>query len=156
MRNAFPLLLALIAPLACAPKLIPGTEIRDTDENRQVLDVLSAYRTALENRNADGVMKLVSPTFFDDGGTPDGSDDFDYKGLKTRLANWVEKTQAVRANLQVKRIDIKGGFATVRYFFDVNFQVRGPDGAPVWKHESDAKEMKLRIENGRWMITRGL
>lgn len=156
MRKALALLFALTAPMACAPKLIPGTEIRDTDENRQILEVMGAYKNALENRNADGIMKLVSPAFFDDGGTPEGGDDFDYQGLRAKLTTWVEKTQAVRASLQVKRIDVVGAMATVRYYFDVNFQIRGPDGAPIWKRETDTKEMKLRLENGRWMIIRGI
>jgi hypothetical protein len=156
MRRALALLFALTASVACAPKLIPGTEIRDSDDNRQILEVFSAYRTALEARSVDGIMKLVHPSFFDDSGTPDGSDDFDYKGLKGKLTNWVEKTQTVRANLQVKRIDVKANLATVKYFYDLNYEILGPDGAPTWKRDSDSKETTLRRVDGRWMIVRGL
>lgn len=156
MRHALALLLILTAPMACAPRYIRGTEIRDTEENRQILDVLIAYRGALEHRNPDAVMKLVSPSFFDDGGTPEPSDDFDFKGLRIKLTDWVEKTLSVRANLQIKRIDIKEGIASVRYYYDVSYQIRVPDGTPTWKRDTDTKEMKLRMENGRWMITRGI
>jgi ketosteroid isomerase-like protein len=156
MRRALALLFALSLPLACSPKLIPGTEIRDNDDNHQILAMLSGYRAALEARNLEAIMVLVSPRFFDDAGTPDGSDDFDYSGLKTKLANWVGKTQAVRATIQVKRIDVKGDVATVRFYYELNYQLKGLEDGSTWKRDSDSKEMTLRRENGRWMISRGI
>ncbi len=156
MRRALALLFVSAAPVACAPSLIPGTEIRDSDENRQILAVFSAYRAALEARSVDRIMKLVHPSFFDDSGTPDGRDDFDYKGLNAKLATWVEKTRSVRANLQVKQIEVKENLATVKYFYELNYEILGPDGAPAWRHDSDSKETTLRRVDGRWMIIRGL
>ena len=83
------LLLAAAAPLAgCTPSLIPGTDIKDTTDTRAILDLVSAYRTSLEGRNIDGMMKLVSKTFFENCGTPEGNDDYDYAGLEQKLKGW--------------------------------------------------------------------
>ena len=156
MRRALALLIASTGLAACGPKLIPGTEIRDNDDNHQILALLTEYRGALEARSVDSVMKLVSPRFFDDAGTADGGDDFDYEGLRAKLANWVSKTQTVRANIQVRRIDVKGDLATVRFYYELNYQLKGMEDGLTWKRDADSKEMTLRREEGRWMISRGI
>jgi hypothetical protein len=151
--------LALVTALAttgCAPRLLPGTEIRDTPETHDIFEVLGSYRAALESRSVDGIMKLVSKGFFDDGGTPEGADDFDYAGLETRLKKWAENTKTLRATLDVRNILVEGETAKVQYFFDVNYQIPGPDGVALWKRESDTKEMALKREGSAWRIVSGI
>ncbi len=151
--------LALVTALAttgCAPRLLPGTEIRDTPEAHEIFDVLGSYRAALESRNVDGIMKLVSKGFFDDSGTPEGGDDFDYAGLETRLKKWADNTKTLRASLDVKNIVVEGETAKVQYFFDVNYQIPGPEGVAQWKRESDTKEMALKREGSAWRIVSGI
>ncbi len=41
---------------------IPGTEIPDTDENREILRVVERYRTAFVRRDAAGVLAIQYPT----------------------------------------------------------------------------------------------
>ena len=147
---------AAVAGAACATGLIPGTDLRDTRQNREILDVVGAYRNALEGRNVEGVMKLVSKSFFEDSGTPDGSDDFDYQGLEAKLKGWAEKTTTVRVAMEVKQITLEGPLAKVRYFYDLNFLIPGPNNTSVWRRETDTKEMRLRQENGAWRIVSGV
>ena len=107
MRPA-PVLLACTTMLimACAPKLIPGTEIKDTTDSRAILDLVGTYKNDLEAKNVEGILKLVSKSFFENSGTPEGTDDYDYAGLEQKLRGWAEKTKAVRAAIEVKDVFI--------------------------------------------------
>jgi SnoaL-like domain len=158
MRHALAALsvCAAMAWTGCTPSLIPGTDVRDTAQNREILDVVGTYRNALEARNVEGVMKLVSKGFFEDSGTPDGSDDFDYNGLQAKLKTWAERTTTVRVAMEVKQITIDGARAKVRYYYDLNFLMPGPNNTPLWKRETDTKEMTLRRESGAWRIVSGV
>jgi hypothetical protein len=141
----------------CGPKLIPGSEIRDTDENREILAVVAQYRSALEARNVDGVLALVSPGFFENSGTPEGGDDYNYDGLKQKLTAWTRSVKTVRIDLQVKQIFIDGEKARAQYFYDLNYLMTSTASeTPVWKRESDTKEMHLMREKGLWKITSGI
>jgi hypothetical protein len=157
MRLAFAAVLLIAAPLAgCAPSMIPGTDIKDSPDARQIIDVITAYRGSLESRNVDGIMKLVSKTFFENCGTPEGGDDYDYAGLEQKLKSWAEKTKIVRAALEVKAINVTKDQAQVQYFFDVNYEIPGPDNTTQWKRETDTKEMTLKLEGSMWRIISGI
>ena len=149
-------LLAALTLTACGPKLIPGTEVRNTDENREILAVIEEYRVGIEERNPEKILSLVSPTFFEDAGTPEAGDDYDFAGLKARLETWGNKVQSARADFTVKRIAVKDGTAVAQYFYEVNYQVRSPSGPPAWSREADTNQLTLREEDGRWRIVNGL
>ena len=68
MRLPLTALIAL-SLCACTAKKIPGTDIDDTGETRLILDVMTKYRTAVEARNSEEIIKLVDQTFRDDGGS---------------------------------------------------------------------------------------
>jgi len=151
--------LALTAALAltgCTPKLLPGTEIRDTPDSHDIFEVLGSYRASLEGRNVEGMMKLVSKSFFENSGTPEGGDDYDYPGLEKKLKGWAETTKSVRASIDVKNIIVTGETARVQYYFDVNYQIPGPNDVPLWKREADTKEMSLKREGSAWRIVSGI
>jgi hypothetical protein len=158
MRRAHLAALIVVAAAAvgCSPKMIPNSEIRDTEENRQILSVIAAYKNALEGRNVERIMSLVSESFFETSGTPDGEDDYDYEGLQNRLKEWAERTRSIRAELKVRSIEVEGDQARARYFYDINYQIPGPEGVPQWKRESDTKEMHLQREGSVWRITSGI
>lgn len=158
MRPALAALLLAAASLTvgCAPKLIPGTEIKDTPEDRQILEVVLAYRNAVETKNIDKLMGLVSPTFFDNSGTPEPGDDYDRAGLEAKLRTWAGKAKAVRLDMQVKAIRLENDQARAQYFYDVSYQLPGPDNTLQWKRDSDTKEMALKREDGVWRITSGI
>lgn len=158
MRQALAAMLVCAATVltGCMPKLIPGTEIKDTPDSRQILDLIGSYKASLEARNVDGVLKTVDKTFFETSGTPEGGDDYDFAGLEQKLRSWEQKTKAVRAAIEVKDIFVDGDNAHVRYFFDVSFQIPGPDNTLQWKRETDTKEMLLKRIDSAWKITGGI
>src|ERR1700686_3141892 len=58
---------AALCLCACAPSLIPGTNITDKPDTRAALDVLSKYKIASEALDSDAVLELAASTYFDNG-----------------------------------------------------------------------------------------
>lgn len=163
----FPLLLCLLALFfapACAAKLIPGTMIEDTDEARQILDVMRAYTEALEARDIEKIVALASVDFFENAGTVEGDDDFDRQGIESKLKAWFSHFKSVRSRIEVRKITFEENpegeivKAAVIYFYDISFQVPEGNGSDklVWRTESDTKEMVLQLEEGMWKILHGI
>src|SRR5512138_608345 len=125
VRSALLALAALLAA-ACAPRLIPGTDVRDTSANRAVYDVLLKYREALEKRDAEGVMALVAPAYYDTAGTPDPADDLDRGRLEASLRQDLAKTESVKVDFTIRRIDVNGDDAQAEIFFDTFYRVKTP------------------------------
>lgn len=144
-----------IALAACGSKRIPGTEIRDTRDTREIVAVIDQYRSAAERRDATTVLSLVSPRYFDDAGTPDPADDQDFEQLQRRLPEDYAKLAAVRLGMGVKAIDVNGDVATADIFYDGHWRVATPTGE-VAKQTNDVNRMKLVRENGAWKIASGL
>lgn len=151
---------------ACSPKMIPGTTIEDTDDTRELMDVMRAYTAALEARDTEKILAMTSRDFFETSGTVEGNDDFDRVGLEKRLKDWFAHFQAIRSRIEVRKIsfdnDPEGNAikAKIVYFYDINFQVPEGNGSDklVWQTESDVKEMGLRREGDDklWKILYGI
>ncbi len=150
-RRVLPL---LVLTLACAPKFLQGTEIRDTPDTRAVASALEAYRQAMEKRDPQAVMALVAPDYFDNSGTPDPADDVDRAGLEKRLQDLSDIT-ALRLQLTVRDIQVKGDQAQTEVFFDQYYRVNTPNG-PVARHDADVHRMTLQKIGGAWKFTSGL
>lgn len=150
MRRILTVVPVLLA--ACGPRLISGTDVEDTDDNHRILALVDQYRRATEAKDVEAVSALISDTFFDDGGSPEGSDDLDAKAIRKRLAlEFDKRVQQVRLEVQVKKIYLEGDAARVRYFYTLRYQV-----ADGWRQEIDTKEMFLRREGGVWKIMSGV
>ena len=70
-RSFASLLVAAALLGGCGPKRIPGTDIKDSPETRAVGDVIEQYRLAVERRDPNAVLALVSRKYFDNAGTTD-------------------------------------------------------------------------------------
>lgn len=157
--------LALTAS-ACAPKMIPGTTIEDTEEARELIDVMRTYTAAIEARDTEKILAMTSRDFFETSGTVEGSDDYDRAGLEERLKDWFEHFKAIRTRIEVRKIsydtDAEGKIlkARVAYFYDISFQVPEGNGSDklIWQTESDTKEMGLQREGDDklWRILYGI
>jgi ketosteroid isomerase-like protein len=147
------LLVALAA--ACSPRLLPGTEVPDNAENRAIFGVLQQYRTAVERRDATGVLALVSESYFDDAGTPDPADDLDYSGLVKSLPADLARVTSVRMDLGVSRIEVDGDRAAAYVRFDARYRVQ-TKGGEIAKAQNDVSRIALVREKGGWKIKGGL
>ena len=159
MRLALPTLAALAALLTgCSPKRIPGTEIRDTPETRGVVAAIDAYRQAAERRDPDAVMKLVSPRYFDDAGTPDPGDDVNYEQLRQRITQDYAKVTALRLDIAVKKIDVDADRAVAYVYYDERYRIALKSGE-VSRQAADQHRMTLVRDPdapGTWKFISGL
>lgn len=140
---------------ACAPKLIPSTQIEDTRDNRAVYEVLRRYVVGLQTKDSAAILALVSPDYFDNAGTPLPADDMDRAAVEKSLAEDLSKVDSLRLEMGVKRIDVKGDDATAELFYDGYYRIVTKEG-PIPKRESDLNQMKLRRHGEAWLITSGL
>ncbi|HET6439420.1 MAG TPA: hypothetical protein VFG59_15235 [Anaeromyxobacter sp.] len=150
-RHLVPL---LALALACAPRLLPGTDIRDTADTRGIASVLEAYREAMEKREPQAVMQLVAPDYFDNSGTDAPGDDVDRAGLEARLKD-LTKLTSLRLQLALRALEIKDGTARAEVFFDQYYRVATPNG-DVARHDADVHRMALKKVGGAWKFTSGL
>lgn len=146
--------LALSMAMGCAPKIIPGTNIEDTPDTRAIISVMERFRTALEARDADAVMALVSPTFKDTGGTSNPEDDLDYAMLQKKLPERLNRTSDVRLDIDVRAITMHKNWATAIYYYNARFRMPTLTSRP--QNESDLKQMMLKKENGQWKVASGI
>lgn len=151
-RLAIPLAL-LVA--ACTPKRIPGTEVRDTEENRAVYAVVEAYVRAMNQRDAAGVLAQVSPDYFDDAGTAEPGDDLDRERLGKALAADLARLETVKLAVSFRKIEVQGDAAFAEIFYDSYYRVQTPAG-PIPRRDSDVNRIRLKKIAGEWKITSGL
>jgi hypothetical protein len=152
--TARPLVPLLALALACGPRLLPGTDIRDDEDTRAIASMLETYRQAMEKRDAQAVLELVAPDYFDSSGAAEIADDVDRDGLARRLAE-LSKVSALHLQLTLRRVDVKDGVGQAEVFFDQYYRVATPNG-PVARHDADVHRMTLKKLNGAWKFTSGL
>ncbi len=147
--------LAAATLAACAPSLIPGTNVQDTKANREVYGVLKAYVEAMQKKDAAAVLALTAPDYFDNAGTPTPEDDLDRASLERALAGDLSKVDSLKLELGVKKIEVDGEQAMADVYYDNYFRVVIPGGA-VPKRESDLHRMVFRRVGKDWKIVSGL
>jgi len=147
---------AVLFLVGCGAKRIPGTDIEDTDDTRAILAVMERFRSAVEARDVDGVVQLVSESFKDDGGTATPEDDLDYAGLKKHLPERFAKFDDIHLDMSVRKITVypDTGTASVIYYYSMSFKIPHLSNKP--RNESDIKEMWFKRDHGQWKITSGV
>jgi hypothetical protein len=142
--------------IACTPPMIPGTRIEDTKANRTVLEVLGAYKLAVETRSVDGVLALCSERYYEDNANTDPSDDYGYNDLKSRvLPDTFRRLSEVRLELEVKTVKVEKNKA----YADIRFQFQAKMALPAgekWHADTELNRIEFEQENGAWKIIRGL
>ncbi len=155
--------LLMLAFCACGPKIIAGTKgVRDTPENRSVYDVIETYRKAMEARDINGILALVSPQYYENASTTaTSSDDYGYRELKERvLPMLLDNVKEVQYRLLVTRIDVVGDRAQAdyEYWAKFNYTEGSQEG---WRTLNDFNRLELSKQLGpsgrqEWKIVGGL
>jgi hypothetical protein len=123
------LLTGLIVSLGCASSRIPNTDVPDTSENRDVIAFCERYRRAVETRDARSLLAMASPRYFEDGGTPDGTDDYGLDGLQRLLTAWADEVNEVRYEIRYRRISVSDSDArrlNVEFTYTGSYTLRRP------------------------------
>jgi hypothetical protein len=185
-RPLLALLLSLPALGACAHANIPNTDVPDTGENREVIEVAERYRRAVEQRDTRTLLALASPRYFEDGGTPGGDDDYGFEGLRRLLSVWAEEVREVRYEMRYRRVTFEreGARALIDYTYTGSFTLRrpplqlpagvappqdsmfntdparGPTPAngeqEVWYRRVADNRLELERQDGQWRIVAGM
>lgn len=145
---------ALVLASGCARRLIPGTEIEETDDTMAILNLINQYRLAVEGRDADKIVSLVSSDFKDDRGTPQLDDDVDAQTLGPTLKQQFAKVNNVRLNLEVRNIQVEEDHATAIYFYTLYYEL--PGLTERQQSASELKKMQLRRVDNQWKIAGGI
>lgn len=155
MTKRLALPLALLVAAACSPRRIPGTELRDTRENRAIYAVIEEYVRGMNQRDAAVVLAQVAPDYFDDAGTPEPGDDLDRERLEKGLAQDLAKVEAAKLAVSFRKIEIQDDAAFAEIFYDSSYRVQTPAG-PVPRRDSDVHRIRLKKVSGQWKIAAGL
>lgn len=141
---------------ACAHSKIPDTNIDDTEENREVLDLVERYHRAVEALDPDAVLSLVSRDFYEDNGNTDSSDDYDYYGLEEGLRDSFERTKRMQLVLRVDAVEVEEDDAFAELYYEFRAQNEYPSGLK-WETGTDRTRLILvRAPGGDWKIRGGL
>src|SRR5712692_1926360 len=139
--------IVLLAAGGCAARRIPGTDIEDNADTRAILYLLERYRVAVEHKDSNTLIGLVSTSFKDNGGTASPDDDLDYQNLQTKLPQRFARVDDVH-------LDEDQGTASVIYYYNMSFRM--PTLSSKLLSESEIKQMLLRREQGQWKIMSGV
>lgn len=156
-----PLLLLAAAVLAgstsagCAARMIPNTDVPDSDENREVVEFVEQYRHAMEARAPGQILRLVSEAYYDDNGTPTTEDDIDYGLLQDRIARLAEDVLEVRYEMRYRRVIFRDDRVVVDFTYTGRFKVQTAEGER-WSRRLADNRLELVREGGEYRIVSGL
>jgi hypothetical protein len=165
MLGLAPLVSLVMLPLAgCKGEPnIPGTEIPDTEDNRQIIGVLERYRTSFVSRDAAAVLSTAHPTYHDSAGTDDPSDDTTYTELGGVLRRRLSQLDSIRFTMDYLEIQQTQDRAIVRVWIDASYRFKPLlDAYGETRSQSpyarvmDHSEFELVREGQNWLIVRGL
>lgn len=150
--GATALVFVLSASTGCAEHYIPNTDVEDTADNRDVIEFCEKYRKAVERKDVEGMLKLISPDYYEDGGNADASDDMDYAGFKKWLTGEsaeedadqpsFQDVTAIRHEIRYRRIVREKDRIFVDYTFSASFRIPTAHG-DQWKRKVDDNRLEL-------------
>lgn len=165
MKQPFAVLAAVAAAAAtgaCAhDRVIAGTRVADTEENRAIVSTIETYRQRLIERNVDGLLVLASPHYFEDSGTPRADDDYGYDGLKEVLTKRLTRLKAIRFDVEFRRVKVQsdGKHAEVEVRLNGSFEL-GSEAGDRYRRVDDYWHFMLEKAPGsgadRWLFLSGM
>jgi hypothetical protein len=165
MKRLLLVLLAILAIAACAKKgrYVTGTRIPYSNANDSVLKACEEYRLAVERRDADALMLMAHPQYWEDSGTPSGSDDYGYEGLRNVLLTRLLKASDIRYSVRYVAVHqqcsgelVTGCRAAVDIMIDASFTVTNAYGKPARPDKRDQNQLVLEWDGRRWLFLSGM
>ncbi len=151
---------------ACGGKAryVPGTRIPYSSANQSVLDAVEQYRLAVEERDAQKLLLMAHKTkYWEDSGTPSGSDDYGYEGLANVLATRLQKASEIRYSMRYMKVSQQcpsaleaGCQATVDVIVDASFTIQNVQGKQVRPDKRDQNQFLLEWDGSRWHFISGM
>lgn len=155
-RLCVSVLLVLGTGAGCATQNIPNTHVKDTKENREVLEFVEQYRKAMESRDSTTLLSMASKYYFDDMGTTAGEDDVDFDGLRDGLARLRHDVLAARYQISYRGLsEVADNRVWVDLLYTGWFKINTPEG-PQWRRRLEPHRVVLSREDGRLKIVSGM
>jgi hypothetical protein len=149
------LLLSAVVASGCHTQTIPNTTIEDNRENREVIEFCEGYRRALEQRDVGALLAMTSPRYYENGGTPEGADDYDIDGLREVLSRTLPRLQAVRYEFRYRRVAFERDRVFVDYTYSGSFRIEADEG-PQWFRRVADNRLELERVGGQYRIVAGM
>lgn len=150
------LVLAALSTLGCTHQYILNTDVVDTDFNRKVVEYCEEYRHAVEQRNTARLLKMAHPSYYEDGGNVDASDDLDYEGLQKYLTTEFNQTRAIRYEIHYRRVsEGRKDTVLVDYTYSASYKVPTSHG-DVWRRRVADNRLQLTREGEGFRILAGM
>jgi len=147
---------ALLGACAGSTKSIYGTQVVDTQENRQILGVVEQYRVAVEKKDTAVLLGLAAANYWEDGGTPTGADDYGREGLGQVLAERFGRAEGIRYSMRYLGIKRVGkNRAAVDVLIDASYSIQTANG-PQRKDMRDQNELMLEYDGRNWKFLSGM
>ena len=145
----------LVFLFGCGASIIPNTTVEDTPQNREVIDFCESYRHALEQRDIGALLAMASPRYYENGGTPEGIDDYDITGLRDVLRERMPRVHTVRYEFRYRRIAFVRDRVQVDYTYSGSFRVETDDGHRWFRRVADNR-IELERVGGQYRIVAGM
>lgn len=141
----------------CATTTLPGTEIEETPENREIYDLVQRYRRDIEERDIADLRKLISRDYFENAATTDDTtDDYGYDKLIADVMP-ILKDNIKRVKVDVRVTDIKVGERRAKAEFEYTTRFLYTEGGKEgWVAANDFNRLEFVREDGVWKIADGL
>jgi hypothetical protein len=142
---------------------VRGTKIPYSKNNDSVLHAVEAYRVALERGDANDLMLMASKEYWEDSGTPSGSDDYGYDGLRNVLVDRLGKATEIRYTMRYMRVSQQcaqelspGCRAAVDVIINASYTIQDVNGRPIRPDKRDQNQLVLEWNGQRWQFISGM
>ncbi len=159
------LALALTTATACGTKqqYIGGTKIPYSPQTKSAIEAVEEYRLAVERGDAEALMLMAHKQYWEDSGTPSGSDDYGYAGLATVLQTRFKMASDIRYSVKYVGVSMQckdeltpGCKATVDVLVDASFTIQDVKGQARRPDKRDQAQFFLEWDGRRWLFLSGM
>ena len=131
-------------------------KIKDTEEHREVLELLSSYRQAVVKKDFGALNRMVDKSYYDNAKTTNTTkDDYGHAQLKGIFELMAAHTSAIQYRMTVKQLEVEPMEARVDYEYRYTYQYTVGDEVS-WDAGVEVNRLDLRKVDGKWKIISGL
>jgi hypothetical protein len=155
--------LLLVAACGARARVIGNSKIADTTLNRGVLEAVESYRVALEKKDTKALLLMASKAYWEDSGTPSGSDDYGFDGLRLVLGERLTKVSDIRYSMRYVTMHSncgsepdRGCRVSVEALVDASYTVVDAMGNERRPDMRDQAEFVLEWSGEKWLFLSGM
>lgn len=134
---------------------ITGTRIPSTRANREIIDVMENYRRILISMDADALILLAHPSYFQPKTSSDDKS-YDYKGFVQAVRMRFAQLKNVRLDIQYRMIQWESAErVSVEVYLDGSYQLAVSEDNR-WEKKTDYMRLTLEKHKDKWLFISGL